>query len=171
MARVVDAILRAQGYHTFVSPEGPDKGVDILAAPGPMGFGEPRLCVQVKSGDAPVDFATLNQLIGTMQNVHASQGLLVSWGGFKSTIDRETANMFFRVRLWDQDDLINALLEEYDKLDADFRTDLPLSGSGSLQPKRLSQANRAAALTAYIAARIGALSGIIVSHQRHRSGH
>jgi restriction system protein len=126
MARVVDAILRAQGYHTFVSPEGPDKGVDILAAPGPMGFGEPRLCVQVKSGDAPVDFATLNQLIGTMQNVHASQGLLVSWGGFKSTIDRETANMFFRVRLWDQDDLINALLEEYDKLDADFRADLPL---------------------------------------------
>ena len=50
MARLVDAVLRATGYTTYLSPEGPDKGVDILAAPEPMGFGEPRVCVQVKSG-------------------------------------------------------------------------------------------------------------------------
>jgi restriction system protein len=36
MTRLVNAILEAQGYTTHVSPEGPDKGVDILAAPGPM---------------------------------------------------------------------------------------------------------------------------------------
>ena len=34
MARLVDAVLRARGYSTFLSPEGPDKGIDILAAPG-----------------------------------------------------------------------------------------------------------------------------------------
>jgi len=39
MARLVDALLKAQGYFTFCSPEGPDKGVDILAAFGPIGFG------------------------------------------------------------------------------------------------------------------------------------
>lgn len=126
MARLVDAVLRATGYTTYLSPEGPDKGVDILAAPEPMGFGEPRVCVQVKSGDSALDRPTLDQLIGVMQNVQASNGLLVSWGGFKSSVDREKATQFFRVRLWDQADLINQVLEHYDKLDEDIRAELPL---------------------------------------------
>jgi restriction system protein len=126
MARLVDAVLRATGYTTFLSPAGPDKGIDILAAPGPMGFGEPRVCVQVKSGDSPLDRPTLDQLIGVMQNVHASHGLLVSWGGFKSSVDKEEATQFFRVRLWDQGDLIDHVLAHYDKLDEDIRTELPL---------------------------------------------
>ncbi|MCC7293610.1 MAG: restriction endonuclease [Phycisphaerales bacterium] len=126
LARLVDAILRAQGYSTYVSSAGPDKGVDLLAAPGPLGFGNPRLCVQVKSGDAPVDTATLNQLIGAMQNVQADQGLLVAWGGFKSLVEKEERTQFFRVRLWNQDQLIEELLAHYDKLDADIRAELPL---------------------------------------------
>lgn len=126
LAILVNAILQAQGYTTYVSPEGQDKGIDILAAPGPLGFGNPRICVQVKSGDAPVDSPTLNQLIGSMQNVQADQGLLISWGGFKSSIDREIATQFFRVRLWDQDDLIDALLANYDKIGEDLRADIPL---------------------------------------------
>lgn len=126
LAGLVDAILRAQGYSTFVSPEGKDKGVDILAAPGLLGFGAPRICVQVKSGDAPVDTPTLNQLIGSMQNVQADQGLLVSWGGFKSSVDKEVPTHFFQVRLWDQDDLVDALLANYDKMGEDLRADIPL---------------------------------------------
>ncbi len=126
MARLVNAILKAQGYTTHMSPEGPDKGIDILAAPGPMGFGNPRLCVQVKSGDSPLDRPTLDQLIGSMQNVQAQQGLFVSWGGFKSSVDKERATQFFRVRLWDRDDLIEELLRNYDKLEDEIRTELPL---------------------------------------------
>jgi restriction system protein len=61
-----------------------------------------------------------------MQNVQADQGLLVSWGGFKSSIDKEIAVQFFRVRLWDQDDMIDALLKNYHKLGAELRTELPL---------------------------------------------
>ncbi len=126
MARLVDAVLRAQGYTTYLSPEGPDKGIDILAAPEPMGFGEPRVCVQVKSGDSALDRPTLDQLIGVMQNVQASHGLLVSWGGFKSSVDKEEATQFFRVRLWDQGDLIDQVLSHYDSLDEEIRTELPL---------------------------------------------
>lgn len=126
MAVLIDGILKAQGYTTFLSPEGPDKGIDILAGMGPMGFGEPRICVQVKSGDSPLDRPTLDQLIGTMQNIQATQGLLVSWGGYKSSIDKEKATQFFRVRLWDQKDLIEQLLKHYDKLDEDLKADLPL---------------------------------------------
>ncbi len=126
MSRLVDAVLRAQGYITYLSPEGPDKGIDILAAPQPMGFGEPSVCVQVKSGDLPLDRPTLDQLIGVMQNVQASHGLLVSWGGFKSSVDREEAMQFFRVRLWDQDDLIQQILSHYGELDEEIRMKLPL---------------------------------------------
>ena len=123
---LVEGILKAQGYTTYHSPAGPDKGIDLLAAPGPLGFGEPRLCVQVKSSDSQVDTPTLNQLIGAMQNVHADQGLLVSWGGFKGSVDKEVPAQFFRVRLWDQRTLIEQLLEHYDRLDADLRAELPL---------------------------------------------
>ncbi len=126
MARLVDAVLRAQGYTTYLSPEGPDKGIDILAAPAPMGFGEPRVCVQVKSGDSALDRPTLDQLIGVMQNVQASHGLLVSWGGFKSSVDKEEATQFFRVRLWDQADIIDQVLSHYDQLDEEIRAELPL---------------------------------------------
>lgn len=132
LARLIDAILQAQGYSTFVSPEGPDKGVDILAAPGPLGFGSPRLCVQVKSSDSPLDRPTLDQLIGAMQNFNAEQGLLVSWGGFKSSVDKEIPNQFFRVRLWDQNAIINELLQDYDSLDEDIKAEIPLKRMWSL---------------------------------------
>lgn len=126
MARLVAAILEAQQYQTFVSPEGPDKGIDILAAPGPLGFGRPRICVQVKSGSTPVDRPTLDQLLGAMSNVQADQGLLVSWGGFKSSVDREVANQFFRIRLWDSDALVEQLLATYDRLPGEIRAEIPL---------------------------------------------
>jgi restriction system protein len=126
MERLVEAILKAQGYTTYRSPEGADKGVDILAAPGPLGFGRPRICVQVKSQESPVDRPTLDQLVGTMQNVQADQGLLVSWGGFKSSVEREIASQFFRVRLWDQDALIKELLDNYSQIDEDLRAEIPL---------------------------------------------
>jgi restriction system protein len=126
MAWLVEKVLNAQGYTTYRSPEGPDYGIDILAAPGPLGFGQPRIVVQVRSGDTPIDRATVDQLIGTMQNVRADQGLFVSWGGFKSSVDKETARQFFRVRLWDQQALIDQILANYDRLDEDLRAELPL---------------------------------------------
>ncbi|MEM7011553.1 MAG: restriction endonuclease [Verrucomicrobiota bacterium] len=70
-ARLVGAILEAKGYTIYQPPEGPDHGVDLLAAPEALGFGEPRICVQVKSTDSPVERAVLDQLIGTMQNFNA----------------------------------------------------------------------------------------------------
>lgn len=126
MARLVGALLEAEGYTVHQPPEGPDRGIDLLAAPGRLGFGEPRIVVQVKSQDTALDRPTLDQLIGTMSNVNADRGLLVCWGGFKSTVKREEAQQFFRVRLWDSDDLIDALLSLYHKLDENLKTEIPL---------------------------------------------
>lgn len=126
LEELVQAVLEAQGYVVYRSPEGPDSGVDLLAAPGNLGFGSPKICVQVKSQDEALDRATLDQLLGTMSNVDAERGLLVCWGGFKSTVLREKARLFFRVRLWDRDDLIEQILDNYDRLPEWIRGELPL---------------------------------------------
>lgn len=126
MARLVEAVLKAQGFTTFLSPEGPDGGVDILVGGGAFGFDRPRICVQVKSGDTPAGSAEFNQLIGVMQNVNADQGLFVSWSGFKSSVLKEVPKQFFKVRVWNQDDLIEQLQAHYEKLDPDIRAELPL---------------------------------------------
>lgn len=126
MALLVDAILKAQGFTTHLSPEGPDKGIDILAGRGAFGFESPKICVQVKSGDAVADRPEFTQLIGAMQSVNADFGLFVSWSGFKHTVYKEVPNQFFKVRLWNRKDLIEQLLSNYDKLDQDIRAEIPL---------------------------------------------
>lgn len=123
---LVEAILNAQGFTTYHSGKGADGGVDILAAPGTLGFDRPRICVQVKSQDTPLERPVLDQLVGTMQHVQADQGLLVCWGGFKHTIKKEEARLFFSVRLWDQNDLIDQFLVNYDRLDEDLKAEIPL---------------------------------------------
>jgi restriction system protein len=137
MERLVDAILRAQGYVTYHSPTGADRGVDILAGSGDLGFGSPKMCVQVKSEQAPVDHPTFSQLLGTMQAVGAvgaDQGLLVSWGGFKATVEREVPRHFFKVRLWDQKTLLDQLFQHYDRLDEEIRAEIPLKRIWTIVP-------------------------------------
>jgi len=126
MEDLVAAILNAQGFTTHHSGKGPDGGIDILAAPDTLGFGHPRICVQVKSQTSPLERPVLDQLVGTMQHVGADQGLLVCWGGFKKTVLQEVPRLFFKVRMWDQNDLIDQFLAVYDKLDDDLRAEIPL---------------------------------------------
>lgn len=126
LAKVVDAILRAKGFTTYVSPAGPDKGVDILASAGTLGFGSPKICVQVKSTDAPVDRTVLDQLGGVMKNFGAEYGLLVSWSGFKSSVINEMAKQFFEIRLWTHKEIIEEFLRHYDQMDNEIKELIPL---------------------------------------------
>lgn len=126
LARLVDAILKAQGYTTYLSPEGTDGGIDILAGASALGFGSPRICVQVKSQESPVGRPEVDQLMGAMDNTKADAALFVAWGGFKANVQKELANRFFRIRLWNQKDLLEQLFATYDKLDEDLRAELPL---------------------------------------------
>ena len=124
--RLVEAILKVQGYTTYRSPAGADGGVDILAGAGPLGFGQPRLCVEVKSGDVPADRPTVDKLLGAVTKFGAQEGLFVSWGGFKANVQKELAQSFFRVRLWSQKEFLEALFADYDRLDDDIKAELPL---------------------------------------------
>ncbi|MBX5221269.1 restriction endonuclease [Rhizobium sp. NLR8a] len=130
--RLVAAILSAQGYQTRVSPPGADAGVDIVAGNGPLGLDGPRVVAQVKSGSVTVDQPTLQGLIGSIQDTHADHGLIVSWGGFTSAVRRRTNELFFRVRLWGREELVDNLLAVYDRLPEDIRAELPLRRTWTL---------------------------------------
>jgi len=125
-ARLIGLILKAQGYHVYVSPPGPDGGVDILAGTGPLGFESPRIAVQVKSGQSQIGTPEIDQLRGVVKKFGADYGLFVSWGGYKQSIRRDMRQMWHEVRLWDSDDVIDKFLECYEKLPADVQSEIPL---------------------------------------------
>ena len=126
LARLVEALLIAEGYHTYRSPPGADGGVDILAGSGPVGFEGHKLCVQVKSSRSPADVKIFRELKGTMDSFKADRGLLVSWGGFTKPLQLEARQSFFQVRLWDSLDLVGAIYRNYDRLPGEIQAELPL---------------------------------------------
>lgn len=125
-ARLIEEILKAQGYTTQLSPPGPDGGLDILASSGPLGFEQPRICVQVKSTTSQVDVKILRELQGVMKNVNAEHGLLVSWSGFNRKMLSDAKEKFFFIRLWTADDIIENIFKYYDKFSDEIKADLPL---------------------------------------------
>lgn len=126
LARIIEAILKAKGFTVYRGPKGADHGVDLLASSGSLGFASPKICVQVKSTENAIERIVLDQLIGTMANVGAEYGLLVSWGGFRSSIIRDVPMQFFKVRLWSRIEILNEFLQCYNLLDDEIKQEIPL---------------------------------------------
>jgi len=135
LEKLVGAVLQAQGYQVRVSPLGPDGGVDILAGSGPLGFDPPRLAVQVKSGQTPVDVDVLRAFMGVINSFGAEHGLIVAWSGYRGTVENEAAKVFFKIRLWDADDLVKNIQTNYDLLPEDIQAELPLKKIWILLPE------------------------------------
>ena len=123
---LVASILEAAGYVVLQTRKGPDGGVDVLAGKGDLGFGEPRLCVQVKGRTSPVDLSEYDRLQGNIASFRAEHGLLVSLGGFTKPVHDRNEQSFFVIRLWGPEELAERLLENYDLLPQDIRADIPL---------------------------------------------
>ena len=126
LEHLVAGILQASGYVVLQTRAGADGGVDVLAGKGDLGFGEPRLCVQVKGRTSPVDLAEYDRLQGNIASFRAEHGLLVSLGGFTKPVHDRNEQSFFVIRLWGPDELAQRLLENYDSLPQDIRADIPL---------------------------------------------
>ena len=126
LSRLVAKVLEADGFITEESPPGPDGGVDVLAGRGPLGLDSPRIVVQVKSGTTPVGAQVLRELNGVLSTQGADQGLLVAWGGVTRTTRRELRGRAFRVRVWNAEDVMDAVFRNYDKLDEELQAELPL---------------------------------------------
>lgn len=125
LAELVGEILKLQGFEVKVSSPGPDGGVDIFAGRGVFGM-EDRLIVQVKSGDQRADHEVFQRLEGAMRSAKADRGLLVSWGGFTRPVLQRMDQAWYEVRLWSAADVVDALLELYDRMPLPIRDRIPL---------------------------------------------
>lgn len=125
LADLVASLLEIDGFVCRKSPPGADGGVDIMAGRGLLGIDSPLLLVQVKSG-AKVGGPVMQQLHGAMGQYGADQGLLVSWGGLTSSGQSQMQNAHMRVALWTAEDVIDAVLANYDRLPSEIRDRLPL---------------------------------------------
>lgn len=126
LSELTAAILRARGLTCVVSPPGPDKGIDIVAGAGPLGLDSPRIVVQCKSGEAPVDITVIQRLQGAMSTTGAEQALLVAFGGVNKAAGELLTNQQFKVKVWDADALVRVLLQEYSRLDSSIQELIPL---------------------------------------------
>lgn len=123
---LVEEILKAEGYVTNKTGKGADGGADILAGSGPMGFESPRILVEVKSGDSLYGSEAIDRMRGSLERFGADYGLFIAFNGFKSGIKRNYRQDFFKIRLWDQNDLISAIYKNYDRFSEELKAEIPL---------------------------------------------
>ena len=124
---LVDAILKAQSYSTIITPIPEKEGVDILAQNS-----NEKLCVQIQNNIQNINRLSLYQLMGAMQNFNAQKGLLVSWNEVTIQVSDEIPNQAFNLEIWDKNTLVDKLIECYNELSDDIKTQIPLKRSWSL---------------------------------------
>ena len=125
LADLVGEIMKLKGYEVRIAPPGPDGGIDIHAGTGPLGT-DRRLIIQVKSGGQVVGNPVLQQLEGAMRGAKAESGMIVSWGGFSRDAARRMNELWYEVRMWTAADVMDAYVENYDRLPLRIRDTLPL---------------------------------------------
>lgn len=124
MQELVAGLLRAMGYKTRVSPSGPDRGKDIVASPDGFGFESPRIIVEVKHRTASMGSQEIRSFLGGRHK--DDKGLYVSTGGFSKDARYEAERASIPLTLMDIDDLVQAVIENYEKMDMDTQRLLPL---------------------------------------------
>lgn len=125
MQALVAALLRARGYKTEISPDGPDRGRDIVASPDGFGFEQPRIVVEVKHRQGEkIDAAALRSFLGGRHK--DDRGLYVSTGGFTRDAQYQADRSTIPVKLMAADDLARAIAENYERFDPEGRALLPL---------------------------------------------
>lgn len=124
MQELVAGILRAMGYKTRVSPVGADRGKDIVASPDGFGFESPRIVVEVKHRKGQMGASEIRSFLGGRHK--DDKGLFVSTGGFSKEARYEADRSQIPLTLMELGDLANAITENYDKLDSETRSLVPL---------------------------------------------
>ncbi|TSA19798.1 restriction endonuclease [bacterium] len=122
-AHFVAHLLEVMGYHTRVSPEGPDGGVDVIAHKDELGFEPPIVKVQVKSTEGNVGDPEVSALYGKVGS--GEFGLFVTLGSFTSKAEN-FAKSKTNLRLIDGEELVALTLEHYDSFDSRYKGLLPL---------------------------------------------
>lgn len=119
---LVGGLLQAMDYNVKVSPKGPDGGVDVLAYKDAFGFEKPIIKVQVKHRKSSAGSPEIQQLLGA--DPIQGNSLFVSTGGFTNqalAVAKHSA-----VKTLDLDDLVELVIEWYEKMPNDVRALIPL---------------------------------------------
>jgi restriction system protein len=125
MQELVAGLLRAMGYKTRVSPAGPDRGKDIVASPDGFGFESPRIVVEVKHrAGSTMGSQEIRSFLGGRHS--DDKGLYVSTGGFSKDARYEADRASIPLTLMDADDLVQAVVDYYDRMDIETQRLLPL---------------------------------------------
>lgn len=129
------ALLKAMGYHVnWVSPPGPDRGIDIVAYTDPLGATGPRIKVQVKRRQEKTNVDGVRGFLAVL-GAH-DVGLFISAGGFTSDAEREVHSQENRrITLIDLEKLFELWTEHYDQIDDSEKSLLPLRPVNFLAPK------------------------------------
>jgi restriction system protein len=126
MQELVAGALRAMGYKTRISPQGSDRGKDIVASPDGLGLEQPRIVVEVKH--RPNQAMGSQEIRSFLGGRHKDdKGLYVSTGGFSKEAKYEAERASIPLTLMDIDDLVELIVENYPNLDMDTRALLPLT--------------------------------------------
>jgi restriction system protein len=119
MQELVAGILRAIGYKTRIARSGPDRGADIVASPDGLGFEMPRIVVEVKHRQGQIGSKEVRSFLGGRHK--DDRGLYVSTGGYSKDSRYEADRAGIPLTLWDLDDLVRNLVENYEKLDSEIK--------------------------------------------------
>lgn len=123
---IVAGLLKAMGYHvSFVSPPGPDQGIDVIAHTDPLGISGPRIKVQVKRRADKTNVEGIRSFLALLGEGDA--GIYVNIGGFTSEAEREARQQERRkLMLVDSRRLLELWIEQYTNLDDAVRRFLPI---------------------------------------------
>jgi len=123
---LVAGLLRGMGYFVdWVSPPGPDKGIDVIAHVDPLGVRGPRIKAQVKRR---VEKVAVDGVRGFMALLGESDvGLFVCTGGFTREAEEEARRQEKRrIMLLDLKRLFDLWTEHYERIPELQRRLLPL---------------------------------------------
>lgn len=132
--QLVAGLLRGMGYHVaWVSPPGPDQGVDIIAYNDPFGVDGPRLKVQVKRTADRASSGVLRSFLAVLGD--GDVGLFVCAGGFTKDAETEARTQERRrITLLDLKSFFGLWVESYDDIPDEARRLLPLKPVHFLAP-------------------------------------
>lgn len=116
-------LLQTMGYRTRGVPEGPDGGVDIIAHRDELGFEPPLIKVQVKSTEGTIGNHDTSALYGHVSDKEF--GLLVCLGTFTKQA-KDFAKSKSNLRLIDGEELVDLVLEHYERFNSHYKSLLPL---------------------------------------------
>ncbi len=123
---LVAALLEAMGYHvSWISPQGKDGGLDILAWNDPLGTKPPRIKVQVKRRKDNIAVEELRSFLSLINEDDV--GIFVTTGAFtKDAQDLARSQEKRKITLIDRQLLVDLWIEYNDNLEKDKRNLLPL---------------------------------------------